>query len=243
MTDISTNPKRRHRILPVVITLLVLTVVGVFVWRVGYYVSLIQSGQIVQQQAAEARDISISKLAAATATPHAGANVVTTDDPSLGSASAKITIVEFADFGCPYSKEESYVVRTLAQQYGDKVRFIYRDFPLTDLHPQAELAAEAGDCAQDQGKFWEMHDKMFSNQDDLSRDRLVQMAQELGLATGQFISCLDQGVHKDEVAQDYQDGLNAGVYGTPTFFINGNKVDGAIPSDVFNSLLKQATAS
>ncbi len=243
MPDATLTPKPRHRILPVLITLLILTGVGAFVWRVGYYLTLIQSGKILEQQVAQAQDISISKLAQAAATPRAGVNVVTTDDPSLGSADAKITIVEFADFGCPYSKDESYVVRSLAHDFGDRVRFIYRDFPLTDLHPQAEIAAEAGECAADQGKFWEMHDKMFQNQTDLSRDRLVQLAQELGLSMGTFISCLDQGVHKDEVAQDFADGLSAGVFGTPTFFLNGNKVDGAIPSDVFRSLLEQATSS
>ena len=236
--DITPRLSRRGW-LPVIFLVIVLAAVSGFVWRVWYYVDRIRSGEIVQIQMDRANEMRVSQLAAASATPSGTVDVTTEDDPSLGSADATLTIVEFADFGCPYSRQESYLMRSIAYEYGDSIRYIYRDFPLTDLHPDAQLAAEAGECAQDQGKFWELHDKMYQNQSDLSREALIEFARSLGMDSNRFISCLDSGVHRDEVLEDYQDGLNAGVFGTPTFFFNGNKIDGAIPADVLRALVKE----
>lgn len=168
-------------------------------------------------------------------------DLTTADDPSFGSNDAKVTIVEFADFQCPYSREESFVIRELATKYVDKIKVIYRDFPIDELHPQARLAAEAGGCANEQGNFWALHDKMFANQDRLSRDDLVGYAEQVGLDKEKFSACLDSGKFKDEVEEDWQAGHNAGVRGTPTFFINGKRIEGAIPRDVFEQILKVVT--
>src|SRR4029079_17144765 len=97
-----------------------------------------------------------------------------------------VTIVEFADFGCPYSRASSFIMRSLARKYGDQIRYVYRDFPIEELHPGATLAAEAGDCAQEQNKFWEFHDKLYLNQTDLRQERLVQLAQEKNMNVEPF---------------------------------------------------------
>jgi protein-disulfide isomerase len=240
-TAVSPQPKKRS-VWPTVLTLAVLVGVGIFVWRVVHYMRLIQSGEIIDAQASYYEEMSISRIAAASAVVNPNVDVVTQDDPSLGSEDAALTIVEFADFGCPYSRQVSFLMRSLAHEYGDRIRYVYRDFPLTDIHPQAFRAAEAGECADDQGKFWEMHDKMYQNQSDLSDERLIEHARSLGLDMGRFLACFNNGVHTAEVQTDYDEGLGAGVYGTPTFFLNGNKVDGAIPADVLRALIEQLTA-
>jgi len=160
------------------------------------------------------------------------------DDPSLGSPDAKVTVVEFADFGCPFSQQESYVVRALAKEFPDTVRFIYRDFPLPDLHPGADLAAAGGSCAMDQGKFWEFHDVLYAHSGEFTQENLAGYAEDAGLDADTFSSCLASGRYQTEVANDQVDGVNAGVVGTPTFFINGSKVEGAIPYAIFKEALK-----
>jgi len=164
--------------------------------------------------------------------------LVTENDPSTGAPADKalITIVEFGDFGCPFCKEASYVGRSVSE-HSDAVRFIYRDFPVVDLHPGADKAAEAGECAQDQNRFFDYHDKLFQNQSDLSVDSLKRYAVELGLNSSKFDSCLDSGKYTEEVASDRLDGIQAGVRGTPTFFFNGHLIEGAIPKDIFDALL------
>lgn len=239
MPDLPTAaPKTKERhLLATVMTVAVMAVVAVFVWRVVHYMRLIQSGEIVDLQESYAREMSISRIAAAAASPNPNTQVDSVGDPSLGSENATLTIVEFADFGCPYSRQVSFLMRSLAYEYGDQIRYVYRDFPLVDLHPDAPLAAEAGECADDQGKFWELHDKMYQNQSDLSEESLVRYAREIDLDMGRFLSCLSSRAYAAEVQEDYEAGLAAGVIGTPTFFFNGIKVDGAIPADVLRSLI------
>jgi protein-disulfide isomerase len=115
------------------------------------------------------------------------------------------------------------------QTYGDKIRFVYRDFPLTSLHQYAEKAAEASECADDQGKFWEYHDLLFANQSALDVDSLKSYAAQLGLDTAKFNDCLDSGKQTAEVQKDAQDAKSYGATGTPAFFINGVLVSGALP--------------
>jgi protein-disulfide isomerase len=165
------------------------------------------------------------------------ASIVSTDDPALGRTDATLTIVEFADFECPFSREASLTMRELSLKYPERIHYIYRDFPISDTHPLAQKAAEAGECAAEQGQFWQYHDKLYANQSDLSSDRLNEFASELGLNTQAFESCLSSGRKRQEVLDDYQDGLAAGVRGTPTFFLNGTKVEGSIPKELFEQLI------
>ncbi len=232
----------------IIIVLLVLlgVALGYYLWSVFKFYGQIQRGELSTADYAFLDKFTTSdRLRQQFAnTPVADVEVATTDDPQFGaSATAPLVIVEFADFGCPWSREESFIIRELASKYADKISFIYRDFPLDELHPQARLAAEASECAQDQGGFWAFHDTLYQNQDRLSRDDLIQYATEVGLDVSAFTACLDSGTYRAEVEQDYQAGLAAGVRGTPTFFLNGRRVEGAIPRDVFEAILRAVVGS
>lgn len=157
--------------------------------------------------------------------------------PYQGSPDAKVVIVEFADFQCPYCYEAFPIVREVMSAYGDRIKFVYRDFPLSSSHPDAEKSAEAGKCAQAQGKFWEMHDKMFINHLDLSISALERYAGEIGLDVAVFKTCLESGQKEAAVRKDFSDGYLAGVDGTPTFFVNGRKIEGSPTFDNFKSII------
>ncbi|MDP3964532.1 MAG: DsbA family protein [bacterium] len=165
--------------------------------------------------------------------------LVTSDDPSAGTADAKVQIVEFSDFQCPFCRQASGIVRTIMLEYGSDIHYVYRDFPVTSVHPEAQIAAEAGECAHEQDKFWELHDRIFQNQNALESSNLKTYAQQAGLNVQQFNTCLDSGRHRDEVLEDFQAGLEAGVAGTPTFFINGSIVPGVIPLETFREIIDQ----
>jgi len=168
--------------------------------------------------------------------------VATTDDPYTGGSEAKIVIVEFGDFQCPFCYQSFPIIRELIDNYGDQIKWIYRDFPDSVKHPHAQKAAEAGECAQEQGKFWEMHDKMFINQTDLTVAALKRYAEEISLEISSFNDCLDSGKYENEVLQDFTDGYYAGVRGTPTFFINNRKFEGVVPLEDFKSIIDQLIA-
>ncbi|TMA25275.1 MAG: thioredoxin [Deltaproteobacteria bacterium] len=150
--------------------------------------------------------------------------------PARGPGSAKVTIVEFSDFQCPYCSREAPVIERLMKEYDGKVRLVFRNYPL-DIHPLAAKAAEAGACAADQGKFWEMHDKMFSDQQKLAVEDLKNHAKSLGLDPVKFNKCLDGGEKKPLIDEDQKAGNEAGVNGTPAFFVNGIFINGAVPYD------------
>ena len=148
--------------------------------------------------------------------------------PSRGPTSAPVTIVEFSDFQCPYCGREYPVIERLMKEYDGRLRLVFRHYPL-DFHPFAQKAAEAAACAQDQGKFWELHDKMFTNQTKLAVTDLKGYAKSLGMDPTKFDKCLDNGEKKALVDEDMKAGSAAGVSGTPAFFINGIFINGAQP--------------
>jgi len=154
-----------------------------------------------------------------------------TTDPYWGPKDAKVVIVEFVDFQCPYCKEAYPVLKKIKQNYQNSVKFIFRDFPNIAGHPDALNAALAGRCAEEQNKFWQMHDLMFGNQSDLSADNLNLMAQSAGLDLTMFNQCFASQKYLSKIQSDLQDGIKFGLNGTPTFFINGNMVAGVIPYD------------
>jgi protein-disulfide isomerase len=153
--------------------------------------------------------------------------VATAGHPSRGTPNAPVTIVEFADFECPYCGATFPVLQLVEQNYAGKVRMVYRQFPLTNIHPHAQKAAEASLCAAEQGKFWEFHDSMFSNQRALAVEDLKRRAVEFKLDTAAFNSCLDSGRQAAAVKKDATEGAQAGVTGTPTIFINGRRLSGS----------------
>jgi protein-disulfide isomerase len=148
--------------------------------------------------------------------------------PAKGPKNAPVTIIEFSDFQCPFCARVEPALQEMLKTYGDKVRLVYRQFPL-GFHANAQKAGEASLCANDQGKFWEMHDAIFADQHALGVDKLKATAARLGLNTDQFDKCLDSGKYKAQVQKDVADGVAAGVQGTPTLFINGRVISGAVP--------------
>jgi protein-disulfide isomerase len=158
------------------------------------------------------------------------------DDASKGPAKAPVTIVEFSDYQCPYCSRAEIVVDEVMKKYGDKVRLVYRDYPLK-FHQNAEIASQGAECAEDQGKFWEMHKALFANQQKLAATDLVETAGGIGIDKEKFKACLDSGKHKAEVQKDFEDGQKYGVSGTPTFFINGIPMVGARGVDAFAEII------
>lgn len=221
------------------LTFLILILVGFFVWRIVYYMNLFRAGKLADLREAEAREMSISRLAAAAAATTNLSPLSLDGEPSLGNVEALLTIVVFADFSCPYSRETAFVMRSIMAQNSGGVRYVYKDFPLIDLHSGAESASEAAACAGDQDKFWEMHDRLYLNQSDFSRLALLEHARVLDLEMGRFISCLDGREHAEEIEADYQEGLAAGVFGTPTFFFNNEKVQGSLPADILRGVVEK----
>ncbi len=138
-----------------------------------------------------------------------------------GAAGAKVRVVEFADFQCPYCSHAADAVRALAKRYGDRVEFAYRHFPLRGMHPDADRAAQAAQCAARQGKFWELHDKMYASQHSLDAESILGYGKELGLDVQKLDDCLQKGETAAEVEMDLAKATDLGVEGTPSFFING----------------------
>src|SRR3989344_1465930 len=141
-----------------------------------------------------------------------------------------VEIIEFSDFQCPACGAAYEEVKKLMEQKGDKIRFTYKHFPLTS-HPYAYKAAEASECAADQGKFWEYHDKLFDNQRSITKENLIKFAESLGLDSDSFKKCLESGAMSSRVEADMSEGFGKIVGATPTFFINGKKFEGALTAE------------
>ncbi|MBI5230068.1 MAG: thioredoxin domain-containing protein [Candidatus Magasanikbacteria bacterium] len=219
------------------VIVLVIALGGVVAWRTWYFYKLVKTGA----------DVQLAHTGNFTVSPRAQNSVPSFVDgklidragaPTFGAQkNAPITIVQFADFECPFSRETYNTVRELMNTHAQDMRFVFRYFPIAEVHPHALKAAEAAGCANDQGKFWVYYDKLFQNQSQLENADLKRYAKEVGLASGVFGACLDGGVHYKEVMQDFQDGVRAGVRGTPTFFVNGQKVEGVISLAEWEKLL------
>src|SRR2546426_949588 len=163
--------------------------------------------------------------------------LVRPDSHATGSPNAAVTIVEWGDLECPSCGLEQTTVRELRQKYGDRIRFVFRHFPLTSLHPQAEKAAEASECAAEQGRFWEALDKIYAEQNDLSEPALMRDAADLGLDQGRFKECLESGATATRVRRDVEDARALHVDRTPTFFINDRVMTGQIPLEQFSQVI------
>jgi protein-disulfide isomerase len=166
-------------------------------------------------------------------------------DPGVGFArgarEAPVTIVEFSDFQCPYCRSVVPTLKQVAARYPDRVRWVFRDFPLESIHPEAPLAHEAARCAGDQDKFWPYHDLLFE-QTNLAPAALKQYAAQVGLDAGAFEQCLDSRRHRAAVAADVQAGQRLGVTGTPTFFVNGRPLVGNLPLAEFQRVIEREIA-
>lgn len=163
--------------------------------------------------------------------------------PVRGAADAPVTVVEFSDFHCPFCKRIQPTLNQLLERYPGKVKLVYRDFPIDNLHPEARRAAEAARCAQDQGKFWEYHDLLFAGPPRAAPEDLERYAGQLGLDTTVFGRCLAGGVHRAAVQQDLDEGSRLGVAGTPGFFVNGRPLTGAQPLEAFVRVIEEELAA
>jgi protein-disulfide isomerase len=160
-------------------------------------------------------------------------------DPSLGRSSAPVTLIEFSDFQCPFCQRVAPTLKKIRDTYGDKVRIVWKDFPLTQIHPQAFKAGEAAHCAGDQGKYWEYHDRLFANQQQLQPDELKKHAADLGLNATAFNACLDSSKYGERVRDGVAQGTRLGVNSTPTIYINGRMLSGAQPYEMFVSVIDE----
>jgi protein-disulfide isomerase len=158
------------------------------------------------------------------------------NDYFFGTSTPKVTIVEFSDFACPYCRNDYTVVRAVGYKYQKSVKIIFKDFPLHDTSLDLALAAR---CAGEQGFFWSMHDKLFSEQGQFATSSLPEIANSLDANKTIFNQCLKNQKYLSDIKNDYLDGQGLGVSGTPTFFINGYKVVGEIPEANFEQLVKQ----
>jgi protein-disulfide isomerase len=162
--------------------------------------------------------------------------------PFKGGEKAAVTIVEFSDFHCPFCQR---VVPTLAQlesRYGEKIKLVFRDFPIENLHPGATKAHEAARCATEQGKFWPYHDKLFAGPPRSSPEDFKGLAKEVGLDAVTFETCLGSGKYQAAIKQDIEEGSRVGVGGTPAFFINGRLITGAQPFEAFTRVIDDELA-
>jgi protein-disulfide isomerase len=160
------------------------------------------------------------------------------DSPTRGPASAPIEMIEFSDFQCPYCQRAHPTVRKVLEAYGERIRLVYRHYPLPN-HPNARPAAEAAQCANEQGKFWPYHDRLFATPNKLRDADLKQTAVELGLESTRFNQCVDSHKYKAAVDSDLKAGEDAGVSGTPAFFINGRELSGAQPFEAFKRVIDE----
>ncbi|HVN14279.1 MAG TPA: DsbA family protein [Anaerolineales bacterium] len=212
---------------------------------VGYMAWGRNSSAAQQPSAAQNSDSQPSVVEApiSTGTPQYVRYKIPTDGfPSLGPANAPITIVEFSDFECPFCRnfqQETY--QSLMNAYPGKIRFVYRNFPLTSIHPDAFAAAVASRCANEQNAFWPYHDKLFSS-DQLGQDQYVLYATQLGLDVNAFKDCLASDRNNKFIQDDSDFATQLGVNSTPTFFINGLAVIGAQPLDVFKQVIDKELA-
>ena len=215
--------------------ILFLILIGGFSLTVRSYYAQIQAGTLDPAIFVSDRFTTSSKEAAENL--RRVVDVSADDDPSLGPVGAPVQIIAFEDYECPFSEASFSALRELTYLYPKEVRFVYRDYPLQDVHPRALLAAQAGECADAQRSFWPMHDKIYQNPFSLTQTAFEQYAKEIGLDVELFSACLNSGLMLDEIEKDTADAVTAGVRGTPTFFVNGKRVQGDVSLDVWKQII------
>ena len=197
--------------------------------------------QIMNAKTSAAREAYVARLISSTKIVRLiePLRVAVTADPRRirGAADAPVTIVEFSDYQCPFCGRAEKTLQAILAKYPGKVRLSYRDYPLEDLHPDALAAAEASHCALAQGKFWEFHDLLFANQENLTRENFLKYAKQVGAKDAEFGACLDAHPYTAEINTDRAAGDAAGVSGTPGFFVNGIFMNGDQPMENFEKVI------
>ena len=168
---------------------------------------------------------------------------VTAEDHIQGPDDADVTLVEYGDYECPYCGQAYPIVKQVQGHFGERLRFVFRNFPLSQMHPHAEAAAEVAEFAGARGKFWEMHDRLFENQDRLGEALFLDLGQELKLSATAMHQALQQKTFEARARADFTGGIRSGVNGTPTFFINGRRHNGSFEFDAMVSAIGDATVT
>ncbi|MGB9144558.1 MAG: thioredoxin domain-containing protein [Acidobacteriaceae bacterium] len=165
---------------------------------------------------------------------------ITAEDHVQGPEDADVTLVEYGDYECPHCGRAYPIVQQVQKKFGERLRFAFRNFPLSQMHPHAEAAAEVAEFAGAHGKFWEMHDRLFEHQERLGEGLFLALAKELTLSTSAMRQALEQKTFQTRVRADFTSGIRSGVNGTPTFFINGLRHNGSFDFDALVSAIQQA---
>jgi protein-disulfide isomerase len=165
---------------------------------------------------------------------------VTNEDHAQGAEDAEVTLVEYGDYECPHCGHAYPIVQQVQKHFGKRLRFVFRNFPLSEMHPHAKAAAEVAEFAGSHGKFWEMHDGLFEHQERLGEKLFVSLGEELKLATTAMRDALAQGTFEARVGADFTGGVRSGVNGTPTFFINGHRHDDSFDYETLVAAIQQA---
>jgi protein-disulfide isomerase len=163
-------------------------------------------------------------------------------DHIQGPAEAAVTLVEYGDYECPYCGAAYPIIKEVQERMAERLRFVFRNFPITTSHPHAEQAAEAAEAAAAQGRFWQMHDVLYENQQRLGDEDLRAYAEQLGLELGPFEQELNEHMHAERVREDFMSGVRSGVNGTPTFYINGARYDDSYDRETLLAALDRAAA-
>lgn len=163
--------------------------------------------------------------------------IFTEDDPAWGTEEPLVYVVAYESFGCPYCQHNQTDLKNIEEKFGSIIHFVFKDFPTEGTHTDVFTAHLAAGCAQDQDKFWEYHDLLFTNQGNFSKPSLKKYAVDLGLDTNKFNACLDNEEHNQEIREDYAQGVNLGAQGTPTYIINGQMVPGEIPYALWEEII------
>lgn len=161
-------------------------------------------------------------------------------DHAQGPDAAPVTLVEYGDYECPYCGQAYPIIKNIQKHFGDKLRFVFRNFPVTQVHPHAQHAAEAAECAGAQEKFWEMHDRLYEHQQELNDNHLRQHASALGMDIARFEDEMAKHVHAGRIRDDFMSGIHSGVNGTPTFYINGMRYDDSWDEGTLQVSIEQA---
>ncbi|HVB51742.1 MAG TPA: thioredoxin domain-containing protein [Acidimicrobiales bacterium] len=159
------------------------------------------------------------------------------DDHALGPENAPLTIVEYGDYQCPYCGQAFPIVQALQREFGDSLRFVFRNLPLADMHPHAEQASEMAEAVGTHGRFWEMHDLLYEHQRDLEDKALLEYAAQTGVDTQAVVATLESGEPRERVQRDLESAIRSGANGTPTFFVNGERYDGSWAYEPFAEYL------
>ncbi len=165
---------------------------------------------------------------------------VHTEDHMQGDAAAECILVEYGDYECPHCGRAHAVVKKLQQHFGKRLSLVFRNFPLSQMHPWAEPAAEAAEFAGDHEKFWPMHDLLFENQEQLGNDLFIQLAEQLHLSASELQTAMEEQTYRGRIRADFSGGVRSGVNGTPTFFINGERYNGSYDFDSLRHAIDEA---